>query len=155
MERSKNRRSAMEAVHQSLAGVMADTYALYLKSQYYHWHVTGTPAFKTLHELFEGFYEELALSVDEVAERIVMLGGHVPGTFSELNEFKTIDDVRMQLSANEMVEDLLHDQEVMLKQLHHALSCAIKQEDEATADLLIKRIAAHEKMAWMLSSSQE
>ena len=145
----------MEAVHESLAGVMADTYALYLKSQYYHWHVSGTVAFKTLHELFEGFYEELALADDEVAERMVMLGGHVPGTFTELNDYRTIDDVRVQLAASEMVEDLLRDQQIMLKQLHHALSSAIKQEDEATADLLIKRIAAHEKMAWMLSSSQE
>jgi starvation-inducible DNA-binding protein len=155
MVRLQEEGDRMEAVHEALSGVMADTYALYLKCQYYHWHVSGSHAFKALHELFEMFYKELAEVVDEMAERIVMLGGHAPGTFTDLNAHKKIQDVRVNLSVNEMIEDLSEDQTVILASLHDVLAVAIKHHDEATADLLIGRIAAHEKMAWMLSSSQD
>ena len=56
----------MNRVETELAVLLADTYALYLKTQNYHWHVKGTQ-FKSLHELFERQYMELAAAVDEIA----------------------------------------------------------------------------------------
>ncbi len=67
----------MNEVINKLSILMADTYTLYLKTQNYHWHVTG-PLFKSLHELFENQYQELAEAVDLVAERIRSLDHQVP-----------------------------------------------------------------------------
>lgn len=58
--------------------MLADTYTLYLKTHNFHWNVMG-PMFQTLHLMFEQQYNELALAVDLVAERIRALGHPAPG----------------------------------------------------------------------------
>ncbi|MEQ8235115.1 MAG: ferritin-like domain-containing protein, partial [Gammaproteobacteria bacterium] len=58
-----------QAIADGLARLLADSYTLYLKTHNYHWNVTG-PQFTTLHTLFETHYSELALAVDQIAERI-------------------------------------------------------------------------------------
>ncbi|MEK9662650.1 MAG: ferritin-like domain-containing protein, partial [Alphaproteobacteria bacterium] len=68
-----------KAIAEGLARLLADTYTLYLKTHYYHWNVTG-PMFNTLHLMFEQQYNELALAVDEIAERIRALGVFAPGS---------------------------------------------------------------------------
>ena len=64
-----------------LARLLADSYTLYLKTHNYHWNVTG-PLFNTLHQMFEQQYTELAVAVDEIAERIRALGFPAPGSYS-------------------------------------------------------------------------
>jgi len=81
----------MTQVIKTLEVILADTYALYLKTQNYHWHVKG-PQFKSLHELFEMQYRELAEAVDQLAERLLIMGHHAPATFTALNTLKTIKD---------------------------------------------------------------
>ena len=61
------------AITEGLSRLLADTYTLYLKTHNYHWNVTG-PMFQTLHLMFETQYNELALAVDLIAERIRALG---------------------------------------------------------------------------------
>ena len=70
----------MSKIVKKLEIILADTYALYLKTQNYHWHVKG-PQFKSLHELFEMQYRELAEAVDGVAERLLIMGHKAPATF--------------------------------------------------------------------------
>src|SRR5688500_8825719 len=72
-----------------LSRLLADTYALYLKSHNYHWNVTG-PMFHTLHGMFEVQYNELADAVDLIAERIRALGFPAPATFREFTELSSI-----------------------------------------------------------------
>ena len=67
------------AIAQAAADLLADSYTLYLKTHNYHWNVTG-PMFTTLHTLFETEYTDLALAVDEIAERIRALGARAPGS---------------------------------------------------------------------------
>jgi starvation-inducible DNA-binding protein len=137
-----------------LAIILADTYALYLKTQNYHWHVKG-PQFKPLHELFEMQYLELAEAVDEVAERMLIKGHNAPATFSEFERLKTLADGNSDSTANEMVTELAHDHGELVKDLYVAMSMAQDDKDEATVNVLSDRIEAHEKYRWMLSSSQE
>lgn len=144
----------MKEVVNKLSILMADTYALYLKTQNYHWHVTG-PLFKSLHELFEKQYQELADAVDDVAERIRTLNQKVPATFEEFANLKRIKDGNSALSANEMVIELAEDHGTLVRDLNQALKFAQENNDEGTANLLSDRIAAHEKARWMLSASQE
>ncbi len=74
------------AIAGSLSTLLADSYALYLKTHGYHWNVTG-PMFRTLHLMFEEEYLELALAVDEIAERIRSLGSYAPASFAGTANF--------------------------------------------------------------------
>ena len=133
---------------------MADTYALYLKTQNYHWHVKG-PHFKSFHQLFEEQYIDLAQAADDIAERIRTLGQNVPATFKDFERLKKIKDGNSNLSANDMVVDLAQDHETLVKDLNQALKLANENHDEGTASFLATRIEAHEKAGWMLRSSCE
>ena len=133
---------------------MADTYALYLKTQNYHWHVKG-PHFKTLHELFEAQYRELAEAVDAVAERMLMMGHKAPATFKEFERLKTIKDGDSGLTSNQMVSELATDNSTLVKDLNKAMLLAQNANDEGTVNLLSERVAVHQKAHWMLSASRE
>ena len=137
-----------------LSILLADTYAIYLKTQNYHWHVKG-PQFKALHELFEMQYRELAEAVDEVAERILIKGHHAPATFSKYERLKTLGDGDSNKSADEMVTELANDHGQLVKDLYAAMKIAEKDHDEASLNLISERIEAHEKYRWMLGSSAE
>ncbi|WP_115712291.1 Dps family protein [Legionella sainthelensi] len=143
----------MGTIIKKLEVVLADTYALYLKTQNYHWHVKGVQ-FKSLHELFEMQYKQLADAVDEIAERILIIGHKAPATFSEFNALKTIKDGDSSADANQMVKELAEDNEALVKDLNKAVRLAQENGDEGTVALLSERIAAHEKAHWMLSASR-
>ncbi len=136
-----------------LSKLLADTYALYLKTQNYHWHVKG-PNFKTLHELFEDQYKSLAEAVDDVAERILTLGGQAPASFSQFNELSEISDGNSKADSNTMVRELAGDHTKLITRMKQILESAQKANDEGTVALLSERIAEHEKTHWMLSASQ-
>lgn len=144
----------MNDVINKLAILMADTYALYLKTQNYHWHVRG-PQFKSFHQLFEEQYLELAQAADSIAERIRTLGHNVPASFKEFERLKKIKDGDANLCANDMVTELATDHATLVKDLNQALSLANENKDEGTASFLANRIEAHEMAGWMLRSSCE
>lgn len=144
----------MSDVIKKLEVALADTYALYLKTQNYHWHVKG-PQFKSLHELFEMQYKELAEAVDQVAERLLMMGHKAPATFTDLNNLKTIKDGNSSLNANQMVTELANDNSILVKDLNQAIKIAQENNDEGTITLLSDRIAAHQKAHWMLAASMD
>lgn len=133
---------------------MADTYTLYLKTQNYHWHVTGLQ-FRSLHELFEMQYLELADAVDTIAERIVTLGHHAPATFKEFLQLKRIEEGDLDAKSNQMVCELAIDHDTLVKDLNQAIILAQEMADEGTVNLLADRITAHEKARWMLNASRE
>ncbi len=144
----------MSQLMNSLSIIMADTYALYLKTQNYHWHVKG-PHFKPLHDLFELEYRELAEAVDTVAERMLMMGHKAPATFKEFEQLKTIKDGDSDLRSNQMVSELAVDNATLVKDLNKAMLLAQEAGDEGTVNLLADRIAVHQKAHWMLSASRE
>ena len=143
----------MSAVTKKMAIILADTYALYLKTQNYHWHVKG-PNFKTLHELFEGQYQELAQAVDDIAERILTLGQSAPATFKELIELKKIKDGDSSITSDAMVKELAEDHGQLLEDLNKAIVLAQEDNDEGSVALLSDRIGHHEKSRWMLDASR-
>lgn len=138
-------------VTRALADNLANSYALYLKTQNYHWNVEG-PAFHALHALFQQQYEELAAAIDEIAERMRALGAYAPGSFSELSALSTLADPTRG-NAAEMVADLTESQAMVIETARAALATSEAAGDPVTADLLTQRIAVHEKAAWMLRST--
>lgn len=136
---------------QSLRLALADTYLLYTKTQNYHWNIID-PRFYSLHLLLEKQYEELAEEIDELAERIRMLGEQTPGTLKQFLKMSSIKESDAHLSGNDMLKDLVEGHEMIIRFLRERIELANKLEDEGTADLLIKQLGFHEKTAWMLRS---
>jgi len=138
---------------QNLENLLANSYLLSLKTQNYHWNVVGEN-FKPLHELFGAQYEELADAIDEVAERIRALGSKVEGTLENFSKLSKIKSGNKNFNESEMIQDLAFGHELIIKDLKVAIKVAQDEGDEATADIFIGRIQAHEKATWMLVSSQ-
>lgn len=140
-----------EQIAADLSRLLADTYTLYLKTHNYHWNVTG-PQFNTLHQMFETHYTELAIAVDEIAERIRALGIRAPASYREFGELTSIDDGNGEETAEEMLRQLVLGQEGVARTARKAFASAEKANDQPTADLLTQRMQIHEKNAWMLRS---
>ncbi len=138
---------------QNLEKLLADSYVLSLKTQNYHWNVVGEN-FKSLHELFDAQYEELADAIDGIAERMRALGSKVEGTFENFSKLSKIKSGDKNFSKSEMIQDLVFGHELIVTDLKVAIKVAQDEGDEATADIFIGRIQSHEKAAWMLVSSQ-
>ena len=143
-----------EAIAEGLSRLLADSYTLYLKTHNYHWNVTG-PQFTTLHTLFETHYTELALAVDEIAERIRALGHRAPGSYRQFAELSVIKEEQDEPSARQMIERLVHGQETVVRTARQIFPLVEEASDEPTADLLTQRMQVHEKNAWMLRSLLE
>lgn len=141
-------------IAKSLSKLLSDTYILYLKTHNFHWNVKG-PMFQTLHLMFETQYNELALAVDLIAERIRALNEPAPGTYAEYLHLGTLKETIGVPHAKEMIKILMKDQEAVIHTAKEAFIVADKASDEATLDILTQRIQTHEKIAWMLRSMLE
>lgn len=140
-----------KTVVQGLEAVLADTYLLYLKTQNYHWNVVG-PHFQSLHGYFESLYQELAEAIDQIAERLRMLGAPAPGSFQHFLKIASLQEATGSETADAMVKTLVADQCGLEEVLKRALKVVEETGDVATQDLLTQRLAVHQKNHWMLSS---
>jgi starvation-inducible DNA-binding protein len=138
-------------IAEGLSKLLADTYTLYLKTHKYHWNVTG-PMFQTLHLMFETQYNELALAVDLIAERIRALDVLAPGSYTEFAKLATIQEDTDNPNALEMIARLVDGQETVVRTARSLFPLVDGAHDEPTADLLTQRMQVHEKTAWMLRS---
>ncbi len=139
-------------VIKNLKKLLADSYMLYLKTQNYHWNVEGAN-FKSLHELFEMQYTDLAQAIDEIAELIRGLGEKAPATFKSYESIASITDGDENASAKEMVEDLAKDQDIIHQTLQDTLKAAQEIDDEVIIGAVVDRMTVHRKNKWMLNSS--
>ena len=138
-----------EAVAEHLKHLLADSYSLYLQTHNFHWNVTG-PMFNQLHLMFETHYTELAIAVDDIAERIRSLDVAAPGTYSAFASLSSIAEVEGVPAADEMVTILTQGHEQVVKTCRAALSVAQQADDESSSALISDRMRIHEKTAWML-----
>ncbi|MCC8417055.1 MAG: DNA starvation/stationary phase protection protein [Rickettsia endosymbiont of Bryobia graminum] len=139
------------SVTKILEVILADSYALYLKTQNYHWNVT-CPEFRSLHLLFENQYKDLAEAIDELAERIRILGTKVV-KMSELIKLSSISEADSKSNSTEMLKDLVKDQQIIIDSLNKGIKIAQKSGDEGTADIFIQCLKLYQKNQWMLASS--
>jgi starvation-inducible DNA-binding protein len=140
-----------KAIADGLNSLLADTFALYLKTHAFHWNVTG-PMFQTLHLMFETQYNELWLSTDLIAERIRSLGFEADATFTSFMKRSSIPEAHGTPEATEMVRELVKGHEAAARTARSIFPRAEKGSDESTVDLLTQRLQIHEKTAWMLRS---
>ncbi|MFC1746768.1 Dps family protein [Candidatus Neomarinimicrobiota bacterium] len=145
---------ANQTVIDELGRLLATSYTLYLKTHNYHWNVTG-PMFTTLHTMFETQYTELALAVDEIAERIRSLGAPAPGSYTAFVKLTAIEEETGSPNAKEMIGNLVADQAAVSAVARRVIAAAESAGDQATGDLATRRLDVHEKHAWMLRSHLE
>jgi starvation-inducible DNA-binding protein len=139
-----------EIVH-GMSRVLADSYSLYLKTHNYHWNVVG-PMFHSLHTMFEVQYSELAMAVDEIAERIRALGAPAPATYRQFAELTVVVEDTDLPDAQEMIRRLVISHEATARTIRETLPIAEGAPDQVSTDLLVRRLEVHEKTAWMLRS---
>lgn len=132
--------------------LLADTYALYLKTHGYHWNVEG-PHFQQLHALFMQQYTEMWNAVDELAERIRALGEYAPSSYAEMAKLSSVTEETGQPDWRAMVTNLAKGHEEVAKSAREVLRIAEEINDDATADVVTPRITLHEKTAWMLRAT--
>ncbi len=139
---------------EALKKLLIDSYALYFKTQNYHWNVHG-PEFSSLHLLFEEQYQDLAISIDTVAELIRGLNQKVPGLFALNSPYpKTnINPPNEMAVASQMVQELSADYLAIEKTLKIGLAEAEKIDDQVIADFMIERLTVCRKSLWKLKSS--
>jgi len=136
-------------VAEGLKRLLADSYTLYLQTHNFHWNVEG-PRFRELHLMFEEHYTELAVAVDDIAERIRTLDVAAPGTYKEFARLSSIEEVDGVPDAKQMVDLLTHGHEKVVKTCRDVLKLANDADDESTSAMASDRMRIHEKTAWML-----
>jgi len=131
--------------------LLADEHILYTKTRNYHWNYEGDN-FMEMHKFYEGQYEELAKMIDEIAERIRMIGHHAEGRLKDFLKLTNLEEENYTTNQNEQVKNLVDDHEDIIRILRKDIATAEKLKDAGTTDFFTKIIGQHEKMAWMLRS---
>ncbi|KIP21499.1 hypothetical protein JV16_01178 [Anoxybacillus ayderensis] len=130
---------------------IANWNVLYVKLHNYHWYVKG-PQFFTLHTKFEELYNEAALHIDELAERLLALGGKPLATMKEYLAVASVHEAKGNETAEEMVAEIVRDFETMIHELKDGMDYAGEINDETTGDMLLGIHQSLEKHVWMLKS---
>lgn len=139
-----------------LGRLLADEHVLYTRLRNFHWNVVGM-SFGPLHALFQTQYEALADEIDEIAERVRMVGGTTPGTMTEFLQLATLAEAPGQLPDDRgMVAQLVADHEAIIRNLRRDLrACDEQYDDMGTSDFLTGLMERHEKQAWLLRAHIE
>ena len=141
----------MDNVKKALNKQVANFAVLYIKLHNYHWFVKGN-LFYTLHEKFEELYDEVTGYFDEVAERLLMIGGRPAATMKEYLSLASIQEASGNESTEEMVQAIVKDFETVNAELAEGIKAAAEAADEVTVDLFVTISKDLQKNIWMLKT---
>ncbi len=145
--------SNLEKVANSLNQLLADYQIYYQNLRAMHWLVKG-PNFIQLHQTFEQLYTDAADKIDEIAERILIIGFKPLHRYNEYLEKASISELAEVGKESELISQVEKDVSILLKQERHVIESASEASDEGTIALLSELIPAHEKLIWMLNAMQ-
>jgi starvation-inducible DNA-binding protein len=141
---------AVDQISASLNGILADTFALYMKTKNFHWHVSG-PHFRDYHLLFDEQAADIFATTDEIAERVRKIGGTTLRSIAQIGKLQSLkDNDESFVPPRDMLSELMNDNKAVTKAMREAHDVADKHEDVATASLLENFIDAAEKRTWFL-----
>lgn len=142
----------LQAVAEKLQVLLADEQILYTKTRNYHWNVEGDN-FSEMHLFYEKQYDELAEIIDEVAERIRMIGHYSTGRMVDFLKLTQLTEPEYTNNQPDQIKNLVEDHETIIRTLRTLITeFSDKQKDLGTSDFVTGLLRQHEKMAWMLSS---
>ena len=134
-------------VVQELRRQAANAFVLYANYKHYHWQTYG-PLFRDLHKLFDRFAEDVLSTVDELAERVRMIGQDPPAHLLEAVDVATVSVAAPHSTMRDMIEEADRHLLLVIKELRHAAKVADEHEDPGTVDLFSKIVQIHEKHEW-------
>jgi starvation-inducible DNA-binding protein len=132
---------------------VANWSVLYMKLHNYHWYVKG-PQFFTLHDKFEELYNEAAVHIDELAERLLSIEGQPVATMREILEISSVKEAAGHEDASGMVQSVINDFQTLIGELKEGMNIAEESGDETTGDMLLAIHQSLEKHVWMLKAFQ-
>ena len=141
---------AVRELSARLNGILADAFALYLKTKNFHWHMSG-PHFRDYHLLLDEQSEQIFGTTDEIAERVRKIGGTTLRSIGQISKLQTIKDNDASfVSAHDMLRELMGDNKMVAAAMRECHELADKHEDVATASLLENYIDDTERRTWFL-----
>ena len=142
--------NATPEIATALNGCLADAFALYMKTKNFHWHISG-PHFRDYHLLFDEQATEILATTDELAERVRKIGGKTIHSIGEIAKLQSIKDNNKDfVSAHDMLNELMADTKLAIRNMREAHEIADKHDDIATASILENFVDAAEKRHWFL-----
>ena len=141
----------METLIEQLKVILGTNFALYLKSHGYHWNIEGAN-FPQYHDFLNGFYNEIFLQTDSIAEHIRALNSYAPGSLTRMLELADIQEATSILDAMEMMRDLASDNDRFIIHLRAGIVAAEGANEPAVGNFLQDILDAHQKKGWMLRS---
>lgn len=137
-------------VVQHLQREVANAFVLYANYKHYHWQTFG-PLFRDLHLMFDEFAKETLETIDELAERIRMIGPDIQNVrLRQMEEAASVQSAGAGQSMREMIEEADANLGVVIKDMREAARIADESDDPGTVDLLAKTVRIHEKHEWFL-----
>lgn len=141
---------SLQAVANRLQVLLADESVLYTKTRNFHWNVEGDN-FSEMHLFYERQYGELAEIIDEIAERIRMIGHYSTGRMKDFLKMTNLVEQEYTNKQSQQIKFLLDDHETIIRTLREMITeFSDKQKDLGTSDFVTGLLRQHEKMAWML-----
>jgi starvation-inducible DNA-binding protein len=141
---------AVRDISKALNGLLADAFALYLKTKNFHWHVSG-PHFRDYHLLLDEQADQIFSSTDDLAERVRKVGGTTLRSIGDISRHASIkDNDETYVAPTDMLRELMADNKSMAAAMRKAHEVVEKHEDAATAGLLETLIDATERRTWFL-----
>ncbi|WP_459187092.1 Dps family protein [Parabacteroides sp. APC149_11_2_Y6] len=141
--------SSVNNVVAALQQLLADYQVFYTNLRGFHWNIKGH-GFFILHSKFEEMYNDAAEKVDELAERILMLGGEPANKFSEYLKVARVKEVSGVSCGDEALKNILETYGQFIAEERKLLSLASEAGDEATVALMSDYLKEQEKLVWML-----
>jgi starvation-inducible DNA-binding protein len=129
---------------------LANAFALYVNYKRYHWRVYG-PLFRDLHRLFDDHAAAVLGSIDELGERVRLLGGDPVSTLQEITEARTVlVPAAKEHSVRTMIDEAIANHRRVIAELRDGVEVAQRAGDPGTADLFTRLVQVHEKQEWFL-----
>lgn len=142
----------MSKLHDAMNVQLSNWAVLYVKLHHFHWYVKG-PHFQTLHAKFEELYDLAAEKLDELAERILTIGGRPLSTMKEYLERAELQEADKSGSEANMLQQAVQDLRALVAGLQTTAKLADEAGDDATTDLFVGQIGELQKQIWLLSAS--
>src|SRR4026209_2513521 len=136
-------------VVQALRQQTANAFVLYANYKHYHWQTFG-PLFRDLHKLFDELALEVLSTVDELAERVRMIGQDPPAHLLESASLASVTPPSANTTMREMAEEAQRNAPIVTSEMRKGVKVAEEHEDPGTVDLLSKSVQSHEKHEWWL-----
>jgi starvation-inducible DNA-binding protein len=142
--------AAVAELSKALNAILADSFALYVKTKNFHWHVSG-PHFRDYHLLLDEQGEQIFATTDVIAERVRKIGGMTLRSIGQISELTAIaDNDEEYVAPGDMLRELMEDNKSVIAKMREAHELCEKHEDVATASELEVFIDAAEKRCWFL-----